>query len=40
MDHWLAGWIDWNIVLDKRDGHEPRRIASDSGHRACTHGLK
>jgi glucosylceramidase len=20
MAHWLAGWIDWNIVLDKRGG--------------------
>jgi len=20
MGHWLAGWIDWNIVLDKRGG--------------------
>jgi len=20
MDHWLAGWIDWNIVLDRRGG--------------------
>ncbi|MFN3200771.1 MAG: glycoside hydrolase family 30 protein [Bradymonadia bacterium] len=20
MDHWLAGWVDWNIVLNKRGG--------------------
>ena len=20
LDHWLSGWVDWNIVLDKRGG--------------------
>ena len=29
MNHWLAGWIDWNIVLDKRGG--PNHVGNYCG---------
>ena len=40
MNHWLSGWIDWNIVLDKRGGPNhvgnycgaPIMIDTDSGY--------
>ena len=40
MNHWLTGWIDWNIVLDKRGGPNhvgnycgaPIMIDTDSGY--------
>ena len=40
IDHWLQGWIDWNIVLDARGGPNhvgnycgaPIMIDTDSGH--------
>ncbi len=40
MNHWLSGWVDWNIVLDKRGGPNhvgnycgaPIMIDTDSGY--------
>lgn len=40
MNHWLSGWIDWNIVLDQRGGPNhvgnycgaPIMIDTDSGY--------
>jgi len=40
LNHWLNGWIDWNIVLDKRGGPNhvgnfcgaPIMIDTESGH--------
>ncbi len=29
MNHWLSGWIDWNIVLDKRGG--PNHVGNFCG---------
>ena len=29
MNHWLSGWIDWNIVLDKRGG--PNHVGNYCG---------
>ena len=40
LDHWVSGWIDWNIVLDKRGGPNhvgnycgaPIMIDTETGH--------
>ena len=40
LDHWVSGWIDWNIVLDKNGGPNhvgnfcgaPIMIDTDTGH--------
>ncbi|MDH3655979.1 MAG: hypothetical protein OEN21_17075 [Myxococcales bacterium] len=29
LDHWVEGWIDWNIVLDKRGG--PNHVGNYCG---------
>jgi glucosylceramidase len=40
LDHWVSGWIDWNVVLDEQGGPNhvgnfcgaPIMIDTDSGH--------
>jgi glucosylceramidase len=29
IDHWLAGWIDWNVVLDHKGG--PNHVGNNCG---------